>query len=102
MYQLYGRMAGIRTFIMALALVNGLAGVVATAERVEAETMTIGADHSLKPAFQAIVPMFEKEYGATVHVVYGPSKTLRRQIENGAPIDVFFAAVEEVEKLEWK
>lgn len=92
-------MAGIRTFSMAMAIVGGLAGVVATAEGVKAGSMTIGADHSLKPAFREIVPMFEREYGATVRIVYGPSTTLRRQIEKGAPIDVFFAAVEEIEKL---
>jgi molybdate transport system substrate-binding protein len=44
--------------------------------------------------------MFEQEFGTTVHVVYGPSKTLRRQIEKGEPIDVFFPdGVEEVENL---
>lgn len=93
-------MTGILKLSMAMALGSGLAGVVATGEPVQAETLTIGAAHSLKPAFQEIVPMFEKEYGAKVSVVYGPSQTLRRQIEKGASIDVFLpAAVEDVEKL---
>jgi len=49
------------------------------------------------------VPMFEKEYGVTVHVMYGPSQTLRQQIEKGAAIDVFVAeGVDEVMKLESK
>jgi molybdate transport system substrate-binding protein len=88
---------------MAMAVVSGLAGVVATGERVQAETLTVGAAHSLKAAFDEILPIFEKEYGVTVRVVYGPSKTLRRQIEKGAPIDVFLPeAVEEVEKLHKK
>jgi molybdate transport system substrate-binding protein len=57
----------------------------------------------MKAAFHEILPMFESEYGATVHVVYGPSQTLRRQIEKGASIDVFLpAAIEEVEKLHQK
>lgn len=94
---------GIRKFSLAIAVVTGLAAVVATGEPVRSETLTVGAVHSLKAPFQEIVPMFEKEYGATVHVVYGPSQTLRQQIEKGAPIDVFLSgAVEEVEKLQRK
>jgi len=96
-------MAGIRKLSMAVALVGGIVGLVATGELVQAETLTIGAAHSLKAPFQEILPMFEKEYGATVRVVYGPSKTLGRQIEKGALIDVFLSeGVEEVEKLQKK
>lgn len=96
-------MAGIRIFGLAMAFVGGLAGVLWAGERVQAETLTVGAASNLKAAFQEIVPMFEKEYGATVRVVYGPSQTLRRQIEKGAPIDVFFpGAAEEVEILHKK
>lgn len=94
---------GIRKFSMAVVVVGGLAGVTATADRAQAETLTVGAAHSLRAAFDEILPMFEREYGATVRVVYGPSQTLRRQIEKGAPIDVFLPeAVEEVEKLHKK
>jgi molybdate transport system substrate-binding protein len=93
-------MTGIRKFSIAMTFASGLAVVIATGEPVQAENLTIGAAPSLKRAFQEIVPMFEKEYGAMVQVVYGPSPTLRRQIEKGAPIDVFLpAAVVEVEKL---
>src|SRR5215475_1575981 len=96
-------MVGIRTFSMAMALVSGFAGVIGIEGLVQAETLTVGAAHTLKAPFQEILPIFEKEYGATVRVVYGPSQTLRRQIEQGAPIDVFLPeAVEEVEKLETK
>ena len=95
-------MTGIRKFSMAMTIVGGLLGVVANGEPVQAEDLTIGAAHSLKGAFEEIVPMFEKEYGVTVRVVYGPSQTLRRQIEKGAPIDVFLSAAEEIEKLQKK
>ena len=96
-------MTGIRTFGLVIAFVGGLAGVAATEDPVQAETLTIGATPTLKAPFQEIVPMFEKEYGAKVSVVYGPSQTLRRQIEKGAAIDVFLpAAVDEVEKLHKK
>src|SRR5579884_1100992 len=95
-------MKGIQTFSMAMVFFGGLTGL-ASAEPVPAETLTVAAGHSLKAAFQEILPMFEKEYGATVEVVYGPSQTLRREIEKGAPIDVFLPeAVDEVEKLHKK
>jgi molybdate transport system substrate-binding protein len=87
-------------FSMASAVAIGLTGVVATGVHAQAETLNIAAAYSLKPAFNEIITMFEKEYGVPVHVVYGSSQTLSRQIENGEPIDVFFpASFEEVEKL---
>src|SRR5262249_38333178 len=88
---------------MTMAIISGFVGVIGTGEPVQGETLTVGAAHSLKAPFQEIVPIFESEYGATVRVVYGPSQTLRRQIEQGASIDVFLPeAAEEVEKLETK
>ncbi len=96
-------MAGIRIFSVAMVVVSALAGVVGTGEPVQAEPLTVGAPPSLRAALEEIVPMFEKEYGAPVRVVYSPSKTLYRQIEQGVPIDVFLAAgVEEVENLHKK
>src|SRR5205823_13697770 len=53
-------LAGIRKLSMAVALVGGIVGLVATGELVQAETLTIGAAHSLKAPFQEILPMFEK------------------------------------------
>ena len=87
---------------MAIAIVGGLVGAMGTEQPAQAESLTIGAAHTLKGAFEEIVPMFEREYGATVRVVYGPSQTLRRQIEKGASIDVFLSAAEEIEKLQKK
>jgi ABC-type molybdate transport system substrate-binding protein len=72
---------GIRKFSLAIAVVTGLAAVVATGEPVRSETLTVGAVHSLKASFQEIVPMFEKEYGATVHVVYGRRKRSARRLK---------------------
>lgn len=86
-----------------LGVVIGLAGAAGTGECVQAETLTVGAAPSLRPAFQEILPMFEREYGTTVRVVYAPSQVQRRQIEKGAAIDVFLpAAAEEIEKLHRK
>jgi molybdate transport system substrate-binding protein len=94
-------MTGIRGFSMGLALV-AITAMLTVGEPAQAEDLTIGAAHSLRGAFQEILLMFEREYGATVHVVYGPSQTLRRQIEEGAQIDVFLSAAEEIETLQKK
>jgi molybdate transport system substrate-binding protein len=96
-------MTAIRKFSILIAVVCLFSAIIANGDRVHAETLTVGAAHSLMPAFQEIVPLFEKEYGVTVQVVYGPSQTLRRQIEQGAPIDVFLPeSFEEVDKLQKK
>jgi len=90
-------------FKVAIAALIGLAAIVGTWEPGQAEPLTVGAPPSLRPAFSEILPMFEREYEAVVHIVYTPSKTLLRQIEKGAPIDVFLSAgVEEVEYLHKK
>jgi molybdate transport system substrate-binding protein len=94
---------GIRRLSLTVAIVSGLAGAVATSGYAQTEPLTVGAPPSLRPVLSEILPMFEKEYGASVNVVYTASKTLSRQIEQGAPIDVFLAAgVDEVEHLHKK
>jgi molybdate transport system substrate-binding protein len=66
--------------------------------------LTIAAANSLKDALRAILPIFEKDHGnVEVRVVWGPSQTLRDQIEQGAPIDVFLpSSLEEIDQLEKK
>jgi molybdate transport system substrate-binding protein len=77
-----------------------------TAKPVQAapETLTIAAANSLRDAFRQILPLFEahnKEIN--VRVIYGPSQTLSKQIEEGAPVDVFLPSlVEEIDQLEKK
>jgi molybdate transport system substrate-binding protein len=93
-------MVGLRTSGLMMALLGATLGI---AEGAFGETLTIAAAHSLQAPLQEIVPMFEKEYGATVRVVYGPSQTLRQQIEKGASIDVFLPeSIDEVVKLQKK
>ncbi|HSB17453.1 MAG TPA: substrate-binding domain-containing protein, partial [Bryobacteraceae bacterium] len=82
----------IRTLKAVIAVLGGLAAIAVTFEPVLAEPLIVGAPPSLRPAFTDILPMFEREYDVAVHVVYTPSKTLMREIENGAPVDVFLAA----------
>ena len=56
-----------------------------------AETLTVAAAPSLRAPFLEILRMFEQEYDVTVNVQYGPSHACRRQIEQGAVIDVFLS-----------
>ena len=87
------------------AVIAAITGLLASvlAWPVWAEPLTVGAPPSLRPAFSEILPMFEREYGAPVHIEYTPSKTLLRQIEKKAPIDVFLSAgKEEIDYLEKK
>lgn len=95
-------MRGIRRLTTGMAIAAGLAGGLAIGEPVQAENLTIGAAYSLKAAFQEVVPMFESEFGATVTVVYGSSQSLRREMENGSPVDLLLTAVDDLEKLQKK
>jgi molybdate transport system substrate-binding protein len=52
-------------------------------------TLTVSAAASMKDALNQINARFN---AAVVRVNYGASGALQRQIENGAPVDVFIAA----------
>ena len=94
----------IRGFKIVLAACAGALAIASTWPPAYADDLlTVGAPPSLRPAFSEILPMFEREYDAPIKIMYTPSKTLLRQIEKGAPIDVFVSAgVEEVEHLHKK
>jgi molybdate transport system substrate-binding protein len=93
----------IQTLKLVTATLAALTAIIGIWEPIQAEPLTVGAPPSLRAAFNEILPIFEGEYGATVNIVYTPSKTLLHQIEKGAPIDVFVSAgVEEVEYLHKK
>ncbi len=68
----------------------------------QSETLTIAAANSLKDALRKILPLFEAQHKeVNVRVIYGPSQTLRKQIEEGAPVDVFLPSLfEEIDQLE--
>jgi molybdate transport system substrate-binding protein len=95
-------MVRIRKFGMAIMLVGGLAGFEMEAPA-QGEPLALAAAPTLRAPFQEILRMFEQEYGVPVEVQYGPSHTLRRQIEQGAPIDVFLSeSLHEVDALHQK
>jgi len=56
------------------------------------EELTIAAASDLTPAFDEIGRAFESTYKTKVVFVYGSTGMLTRQIENGAPVDLFAAA----------
>ncbi|MBS0171579.1 MAG: molybdate ABC transporter substrate-binding protein [Nitrospira sp.] len=96
-------MAGLPLLTLATLLFNLMVGIGMSEAVAQAEPLAVAATPSLKPAFHEIVPMFENEFGVKVAVQYGPSQVLRRQIEQGAPVDVFLpGAVDELEILHRK
>jgi molybdate transport system substrate-binding protein len=56
---------------------------------------TIAAAANLNFALTEIAKQFERAQGARVELVFGASGTLTRQIQDGAPFDMFLAADEE-------
>src|SRR3712207_3400022 len=89
-----------RSVIYVMLLMLTLAVPFAEAE----QTITIAAANSLKDVLRAVIPAFEKEHPTVqVRLIWGPSQTLRDQIAQGAPIDVFLpSSLEEIEQLEKK
>ena len=62
----------------------------------QAATLTVFAAASLKNALDAATAAYEAQNGDTVRISYAASSALARQIEAGAPADLFIAA-----DLEW-
>lgn len=57
-----------------------------------ARSLTVAAAADLQFAFTEIGALFEKETGGRVVFSFGSTGNLARQIENGAPVDIFAAA----------
>src|SRR5215831_4292538 len=68
------------------------------------ETLTIAAANSLRDALRTLLPAFESQHPqVSVRVIYGPSQSLRKQIEEGAPVDGFLPSLaEEIDQLDKK
>jgi molybdate transport system substrate-binding protein len=61
----------------------------------EPETITVFAAASLTDALQQLAGQYRAESGDTVRFSFAASSTLARQIEAGAPADIFISANEE-------
>ena len=57
-----------------------------------AQEITVAAAADLQFAMQDVAARFQKETGKTVKLIYGSSGNFFQQIQNGAPLDVFFSA----------
>ena len=67
------------------------------------QELTVAAASDLMPAFEEIGRAFESAHKTKVVFVFGSTGLLTRQIENGAPVDLFSAAhVSYIEQLEQK
>jgi molybdate transport system substrate-binding protein len=69
--------------------------ILAPVHEASAETggkLVVFAAASLASAFKAIAPLFAKEKGQETAISYGSSGVLAKQIEQGAPADVFISA----------
>jgi len=75
-----------------LFAVAALCVAIATPVRVAADEMLVFAASSLKTALDRIVPEFEQAAGHQVTVSYAASSVLARQIQMGAPADLFISA----------
>jgi molybdate transport system substrate-binding protein len=70
---------------------------------VSAAEITVHAAASLTDALKEIGPTFEKQSGDTLRFNFGASSTLARQLEEGAPGDLFLSADEaKMDRLEKK
>src|SRR5580693_3604529 len=81
--------------------VAGAAGHFALGAAQQSSSITVSAAISLKDALDELGPIFQVQQhrknggsGTAVTFNYGGSGTLARQIEQGAPVDVFFSAAE--------
>lgn len=61
----------------------------------QTQTLTVSAAVSLKDAFNEIGELYKSKTGASVNFNFGASGALQRQIETGAPVDVFASAGEQ-------
>ncbi len=56
--------------------------------------LLVAAAANMRPALEALKPELQKAAGERVEIRYGATGTLARQIENGAPYDLFLGADE--------
>lgn len=84
--------ASFRAFCVATVVL--FLAVTAVAQAVDLPTLTVYAASDLAFALKEVAALFEKAAGAKVALVFGSTGNLAKQIEHGAPADVFFSANE--------
>ena len=83
-------MLGRRSVLAALAA--AVTALVVQAEAAEEKTITVFAAASMKNALDEVDSLFTKQSGIKVVASYAASSSLMKQIEQGAPADVFLSA----------
>jgi len=78
--------------IRRIARIAGSCAVVFGAGLCSAQPVDVFAAASLKPALDAIAVQYARETGQALRLSYAASSVLARQIEQGAPTDVFVSA----------
>lgn len=105
-FRLETRLAPLAAFLLALACVTACktkspASSVSTAT--SADEITVAAAADLTPAFEELGREFQSANKTKVVFVFGSTGMLTRQIENGAPFDLFAAAnVSYIDELDQK
>src|SRR5262245_61023975 len=91
-----GRSVGRFRHLIVLFIITALAGMAcrhsANRETPAVVEITVSAAASLKDAFREIGNKYEARTGARVNFNFGASGALQKQIESGAPADVFASA----------
>src|SRR6201990_349376 len=86
----------LRRHLMAIATAAGLCATMSVPALAQDKTMTVFAAASMKNALDDINAAFLKATGTKVTASYAASSALAKQLEQGAPADVFASA-----DLEW-
>ena len=101
-FRLETRLAPLAAFVLALACVTACKDK-SPATSISPDELTVAAASDLTPAFEEIGRAFASATKTKVVYVFGSTGMLTRQIENGAPVDLFAAAsVSYVDQLEKK
>ena len=99
-FRLETRLAPLAAFVLALACVTACKDKSTTTPA--HDELTVAAASDLTPAFEEIGRAFESANKTKVIFIFGSTGMLTRQIENGAPVDLFAAAnvsyVDELDK----
>ena len=88
---------GLKTFVLAFAIVGvallrpGLAAPPAKSSA-KSTPSVIFAAASMKTALDAVAASWKAETGKTTSIVYASSASLAKQIDHGAPADIFISA----------
>jgi molybdate transport system substrate-binding protein len=101
-FRLETRLAPLAAFLLALACVTACKTSSSTSTTSPGE-LTVAAASDLTPAFEELGREFESTTKTKVVFVFGSTGMLTRQIENGAPFDLFAAAnVSYIDELDQK